>query len=127
MRFALFPVLAACIAFVPADTARGEGGAGPVMEIVTFRLVAGVADAAFLAAAAGTGAMVAAQPGFVRRRLLRDEAGLWTDSVEWQSLGAAHAAAETLMTVPAFAPFMAAIDMSSLTLRHIPILWQIGD
>jgi hypothetical protein len=127
MRFAILPFLATCIAFAPADTARGQGNNGPVMEIVTFRLIPGTTDADFLAAAKGTEAMVATQPGFIRRSLLRDEAGQWTDTVEWQSLGAAHAAANVLMADPAFAPFGGAIDMSSLSMRHVPILWQMGD
>ncbi len=100
---------------------------GPVMEVVTFHLIPGITDAAFLKAAKGTEIIVAAQPGFIRRHLLRDETGQWTDSVEWQNLAAAHAAAETVVTDAAFAPFGGAIDMSRLTMRHIPILWQMGD
>jgi hypothetical protein len=125
MRFVILPLFAATIAFAAADTARGQGD-GPVMEIVTFRLTPGTSDADFIAAAKGTERMVAAQPGFIRRSLLRDEAGVWTDTVEWQSLAQAHAAAETLMVDPAFAPFGAAIDMTSLNMRHLPILWQMG-
>jgi Antibiotic biosynthesis monooxygenase len=127
MRFVIFPLLAAAITLAPADTARGQTTDGPVMEIVTFRLNPGITDAAFLAAARGTEAMVATQPGFIRRALLRDDTGEWTDTVEWQSLTLAHAAAETLMADPAFAPFGGAIDMTSLTMRHVPILWQMGD
>jgi hypothetical protein len=108
MRFVILPLFAATIAFAAADTARGQGD-GPVMEIVTFRLTPGTSDADFIAAAKGTEGMVAAQPGFIRRSLLRDEAGVWT-----------------LMVDPAFAPFGAAIDMTSLNMRHLPILWQMG-
>ncbi len=126
MRFAIPAVLAACITLAPADAARGQAADAPVMEIVTFRLNPGMTDAAFLTAAKGTEAMVAAQPGFVRRSLLRDDAGLWTDTVEWQSITAAHTAAEILMADPAFAPFGGAIDMTSLSMRHVPILWQMG-
>lgn len=127
MRFAHLPIFAACIALAPADTARGQPTDGPVLEVVTFRLAPGITDAAFLAAAKGTAAVVAARSGFVRRSLLRDETGQWTDIVEWQSLAQAHAAAEAVVTDPAFAPFGAAIDMNGLTLRHLPILWQMGD
>ncbi len=127
MRFVGQLVLATCITLAPADVARGQMADGPVMEIVTFHLHPGISDADFLAAAKGTEVLVTAQPGFVRRSLLRDDAGQWTDTIEWQSLGMAHAAAETLMADPAFAPFGAAIDMSGLSMRHIPILWQMGD
>jgi hypothetical protein len=105
MRFVILPLLAACITFAPACSTRSQTADGPVMEVVTFRLNSGVTDRDFLDAAKGTGAMVAAQPGFVRRSLLRDDAGLWTDTVEWQSLAQANAAAEVLNVDPAFAPF----------------------
>jgi hypothetical protein len=123
MRFAISPR----ITFAPADSAGASSTVVPVMEVVTFRLTPGITDAAFIVAAKGTEAMVAAQPGFVRRSLLRDDAGEWTDSIEWQSLAQAQTAAEILMANPAFAPFGAAIDMTSLSMRHTPILWQMGD
>lgn len=43
----LFPALALTILFAPADAARAESSPdwdGPVLEIVTFRLVAGATD-----------------------------------------------------------------------------------
>jgi heme-degrading monooxygenase HmoA len=127
MRFVMLSAFAAAIAFAPADHARGQAADGRVMEVVTFRLIKGVTDAAFLAAARGTETIVAAQPGFISRRLLRDDTGQWTDTVEWQSLAAAHAAAETVVSDPAFAAFGGSIDMTGLTMRHVPILWQMGD
>jgi hypothetical protein len=127
MRFVILPLLAACITFAPADIARSQAADGPVMEVVTFRLNSGVTDAGFLDAAKGTEAMVAAQPGFVRRSLLRDDAGLWTDTVEWQSLAQANAAAAVLNVDPAFAPFGGAIDLNTMQITHKPILWQMGD
>jgi hypothetical protein len=126
MRFASLPLVTTSIAFAAADTARGRSADAPVMEIVTFRLNPGITDAAFLSAARGTKAVVAAQPGFIHRSLLRDDVGEWTDTVTWQSLAKAHAAARILMADPAFAPFGAAIDMTSVTMRHVPILWQMG-
>jgi heme-degrading monooxygenase HmoA len=127
MRTAILSLLASTITFAAADTARGQSTHDPVMEIVTFRLVPGMSDADFLTAAKATRAMVAAQPGFVRRSLLRDETGLWTDTIHWQSLPQAQAAAAIVMADPAFAAFGAAIDMASIDMRHIPILWQMGN
>ncbi len=127
MRFAILPFLAVGIAFGAADTARGQGIAGPVMEIVSFRLNPGIADKDFLQAARATEGPVAAQSGFIRRSLLRDETGLWTDTVEWQSQAQATAAADIVMADPAFAPFGSAIDMATIQMRHTPILWQMGD
>jgi hypothetical protein len=119
-------VLPLCLS--PAATrADATGQSGPVAEIVTFRLAAGTSDAAFLAAAQGTAAPLAARPGFLVRRLSRDETGLWTDYVEWTDLPAAQAAAEHLMADPAFGPFMAAIDPQGMVMRHATTLWTQGD
>lgn len=120
MLCASLPLLA------PADAARG-GDAGPVAEIVTFRLVPGTDEAAFLAAARATGAPVSAQPGFVSRHLSRDDTGLWTDHVLWSDMGAALAAAQAVMEDPAFGPFVALIDPEGMAMRHAHLRWSMGD
>lgn len=97
----------------------------PVAEIVTFRLAPGMTEAAFLQAANGTVPFVEAAPGFVARRLSRAEDGTWTDHVVWASMDQAMAAAEALMAEPAAAPFLQAIDMASLAMRHEAILLQM--
>jgi hypothetical protein len=125
MRPAAFTLIATCITLAPADIARGQSHDTPVMEIVSFRLNTGVTDAAFLAAAEQTRVMVAAQPGFVRRSLLRDRDGVWTDMIVWQSLPNAKAAADIVVADPSFAAFGAAIDMSTLQMNHTPIAWQM--
>lgn len=125
MRFAFSSLFAACIALSPADAARAFSG--PVLEVVTFRLLPGTTDEGFIALARGTGAALATQPGFVRRSLLRDDSGLWTDLVEWRNLPQAHAAAQAMMADPGFAPFVQAIAMETLQMRHAPVRWQMGD
>lgn len=127
MRFAPVFTRATPILHAAEGAARGQAAEPPVLEIVSFRLSPGITDVAFLAAARGTAALVAAQPGFIRRSLARDEAGIWTDLITWQSLPHATAAAQTVPADPAFAPFGAAIDMGSVEMRHLPILWQMGD
>mgnify|MGYP001765943924 CR=1 FL=1 len=89
-----------------------------VIEYVTFALVPGTAEADFLAAATGTGALVRRQPGFVARRLSQGADGTWTDAVTWTSLASAQAAAGAVMEDPAFTPFMALIDGASARMRH---------
>jgi hypothetical protein len=89
-----------------------------VIEYVTFTLVPGADDAAFLAAASGTGALLRRQPGFVGRRLSKGEDGSWTDAVTWAGMGAALAAPPAVMADPAFHPFMALIDGPSARMRH---------
>jgi len=117
---------ALCLCLAPADAYSG-GTANPVAiaEIVTFRLRPGADEARFLADARATDRPVTALPGFLRRSLSRDDSGLWTDYVEWTDLASATAAAQAVMGLPEFAPFIAAIDPEGMILRHAPVLSQI--
>jgi hypothetical protein len=116
------------IAFAPAD-ARASGSAvpQPIAEIVTFRLMPGTKEAAFLSAAKATAAPLANQPGFLRRSLGRDETGLWTDYVEWADMPSAESAAQAVLQLPEVAPFLSAIDPNTMEMSHRTILWQMGD
>lgn len=89
-----------------------------VIEYVSFTLVPGTTEAAFLDAAHGTEALIRRQPGFVSRRLSRGPDGQWTDAVTWETLAGADAAAQAVMADPDFAPFMALIDGLSARMRH---------
>ncbi len=110
-----------------ARAGAGAGAEGPVAEIVTFRLLPGTDEATFLVAAKATEGSLVVQPGFLRRSLSRDEAGIWTDYVEWADLRAAESAAQAIMPLPVFGPFMAAIDPASMEMSHRTILWRMGD
>jgi hypothetical protein len=112
----------ALAALAPADAARA-GADGPVAEIVTFRLAPGTTEPAFLAAARATGPLLAGAPGFVSRRLSKGADGRWTDHVAWASHAEAEAAAERILSDPAAAPFLAAIDPASIEMRHEALLW----
>jgi hypothetical protein len=105
----------------PADAARG-GNAAPVAEIVTFRLDPGATETEFLDAARATGDLLATEPGFVSRRLSKGADGRWTDHVAWTDMAQAEAAAARIMTDPAAAPFLAAIDHASIVMRHEALL-----
>ena len=107
---ALAPTLA------PADSARGA--AAPCVEVVTFRLLPGADEAAFLVAARATEGPLRQQPGFLRRRLVQGADEQWTDWVEWRDAASAQRAAEVMMADPAFGPFMALIDGASVVMRH---------
>lgn len=89
-----------------------------VIEYVSFTLVPGAGEEAFLAAARATEALVRRQPGFVSRRLSQGMDGRWTDAVIWSSLSTAEAAASAVMVDPDFAPFMALIHGPSAVMRH---------
>jgi len=89
-----------------------------VIESVTFRINDGVGDDAFLAAARGAGDYLAAQAGFVRRRLSRDADGVWLDHVEWATMAAAQAAAAAIMGDSRARDFIAAIDPGTVAMSH---------
>lgn len=127
MHRPLFLAFALPFCLAPADSRAGDASGGPVAEIVTFHLIPGSDAAAFLAAARATEAPVAAQPGFRRRVLSRDDSGLWTDHVEWADLASAEAAAQAVMAMPEFGPFASFIDPSDMTLRHAQVVWTMGD
>jgi hypothetical protein len=87
------------------------------IELVTFRLNAGVETEAFLAAAQAGSQWIRAQPGF-RFRSLSEENGLWTDMVYWETRAAAEAAAAAFPTVAEVAPFAGMIDMGTAQIAH---------
>jgi hypothetical protein len=92
-----------------------------VAEIVTFRLVPGTDPDAFACTAAALDPWLAAAPGFLGRCLSCAPDGVWTDHVLWTDLPAASAAAEALPTRPEAAAFLAAIDLSSVTMCHAQV------
>ena len=89
-----------------------------VMETVTFKLNEGATREAFAAAAQGMNDWVAAQPGFVRRRLSCTDDGTWVEQIEWASMDDAKAAAAKIGKEPGNAPFLQAIDGPSVSLTH---------
>lgn len=113
--------LCAALTFAAADLAR-SGAETPVLEIVTFRTVEGIAPDQFLNAARATETMLRERGALVRRFLTVDDSGLWTDVIEWTSMNEALAAAEAVIQHPDFAPFGAMIDGSTVQIRHAPIL-----
>lgn len=116
----------ALLVMAPADTARA-GGSLPVAEIVTFRLLPGIGEAAFVETARALESFLHAEPGFVARRLSRGDDGLWTDHVQWSDLEAAKAAALRVMSHPDAAPFMAAIEPESVSMRHETLRLALPD
>jgi hypothetical protein len=119
--------LSLCLYLAPADAQAGDTASPKtIAEIVTFRLLPGTDEARVLADAQATNQPVAAQPGFLRRSLSRDATGLWTDYVEWADAASAEAAAQAVMRLPEFAPFMAAIDPDGMVMRHAPVLSQVA-
>ena len=97
----------------------------PVMEIVTFRLNAGVAADDFRQAASAIDQLLRQRGTAASRRLVVDEDGLWTDIIEWASMAEAKSAAEDLVQDPLFAPLGAMIDAGTVQMRHAPVQHQM--
>lgn len=97
----------------------------PVLELVSFRLATDLAPDAFVALAKATEPVLRRQPGYVSRKLVHAPDGAWTDIVEWESLAAAQEAARTILSDPAFTPFVAAIDMGSVSMAHPALAWRM--
>ena len=90
-----------------------------VVEVVTFKLKAGVDEAAFLRAADTIMLALQAMSGYIDRELLKDQHGQWMDVLHWRSMGHALAAAEALMAVPDAGPFMSMLDETSVAMYHL--------
>jgi hypothetical protein len=98
----------------------------PVLELVSFRLLPGIDASAFLELAEATAPVLRDRPGYVSRKLAHTPDGQWTDIVEWQSLAQATDAARVVLSAPAFAPFVAAIDMATVSMAHPTLAWTMG-
>ena len=125
MRYISTLVALALPAFAMAGGDHGSRGDGPVAEIVTFRLVDGADEAAFLAAARGMEPFLRDTGAVVRRTLSKGADGGWTDHIIWTSLSAAEAAAPEIHARPEAAQFMALIQQDGEELRHEHILMQM--
>ena len=91
---------------------------GLTVELVTFKLIEGADEAAFLAAADAVMADIRRLPGYVNRELLKSDDGQWIDVVHWRSRDAALAAAELFNTLPSAQAFGAFLDFDSITMLH---------
>ncbi|WP_020409917.1 antibiotic biosynthesis monooxygenase family protein [Hahella ganghwensis] len=94
-----------------------------VVEMVTFKLLAGTTEQDFLAANEGIQQFVKQQPGFLYRSLCKlDGEEEWTDIVYWQNLAAAETAGKDFMESPLSKPALSCIDPDSVTMRHLPVV-----
>lgn len=92
-----------------------------VIELVSFALKPNADESAFLSNNAAVEAFCRRQGGFVSRRLSRDDNGGWVDCVEWATMEAAQAAAKAIGKAEGVGPWLAAIDMDSLSMRHLTV------
>lgn len=90
-----------------------------ILELVVFKLNAGVSRDAFLATNDAVSSWIATRPGFLSRELSYDAEGdQWIDVIWWDSLENAGAAAELAMSSDSCTPMFALIDMESMLMLH---------
>jgi hypothetical protein len=99
---------------------------GPVVEIVSFKLSAGVTEDAFLRAGKTAEDFMKSRKGFVSRRLSRRDDGSYVDHVTWASMDDAKQAMDASMKEASLAPFMQSIDPASMTIEHQALVSQVN-
>jgi heme-degrading monooxygenase HmoA len=104
----------------PTSTSTSTSTATPgCLELATFKARPGTDPAEVGRALAAAQAWLAAQPGFLSRRLLRDEAQeTWVDEIGWRSAEEAHRAGEAFRSSPVAAAIDRVIDTSTFRCLH---------
>jgi hypothetical protein len=93
------------------------------LEIVTYKLKAGINDGAFRKASEDMERQFAAkQKGFLKRIVGTSDTGEWVDVVTWETMEDALAASEAAMKSPACAPMFAMLEESSIKMHHFAIM-----
>ena len=90
-----------------------------VVEVVVFSLNEEASAEQLLASNEGVEAWAKTQPGFLSKELFHvADQDKWVDIVRWESMEAAHAAAEAAMNSESCAPMFALIDTESTLMLH---------
>ena len=96
-----------------------------VVEIVNFKLNAGVTAADLESTYDGINSFLQSQPGFLYRSLSHNEADKsWIDIVYWENMDTAKAASEALMQDEEGKKMVAMCDMDSVSISHLPALTE---
>ncbi|MDX2139050.1 MAG: hypothetical protein SF123_13255 [Chloroflexota bacterium] len=88
------------------------------VEIVLFRLNAGVSPEQFLAAAKPTFDLLPRFDGYINRELSMSEDGWWVDVVHWRDMESALAASERIMADADGQAFGSLIDVTTIVMHH---------
>lgn len=96
-----------------------EQEASAVVEIAIFKTKEGVSHEQLLDTVDAVSRWAQEQPGFISRDLTYSEdSDTWIDVVWWESLDAAHAAADVSMTSESCAPMFGAIELDGTQMFH---------
>lgn len=95
-----------------------------VAEIVTYRLNAGVDEAAFMDLIDRSHDFASSCSGFIARHVSKGEDGRWMDHVLWASMEEAQAAAKAFPEQDFSPEFGEALEGPSIEVRHEHVVWQ---
>jgi len=91
----------------------------PVIELVLMKPAAGVDDTTLLTACDDVMPLLREAGGYIRRQILKNDAGQWVDVVYWDSLDEALKAADSIMSTPAGQQLGRVLDGASITMLHV--------
>lgn len=90
-----------------------------VIEMVTYKLKAGVCVEQLQSTHQGVNEFCMAQPGFLYRSVSQDEEQTWHDIVYWKNMDNARAAGEAFMACSAGQALVELIDNETMQMRHM--------
>ncbi len=89
------------------------------IEIVMYRAKPEVSDAHLTELSDGFQRELDGFPGYIRRRLLKDDDGIWIDIVDWNSMEEAMRASEQINASPLAAAFGELVEGESVKVMHL--------
>lgn len=96
------------------------------LELVSFKLKPEADDSQLADLQPEVNSFIKQQPGFYYRSLAKDTDGQYLDIVYWESEEKAKAASEKFMEQAWAEKMMSLIDESSINMRHIQNISEIG-
>lgn len=103
-------------------SATADYRTGNTLELVIFESKPGISTEQMIAASRKMTSALSDLDGYVSRAFWQSSDGLWVDTVYWENLLTAEAAAEAILSIPAAAEFLALIEESTITMRHAQIV-----
>jgi len=91
------------------------------VEMVSYRLKAGITNHQVNATHLGVNQLLQQQPGFYYRSLSCDETGQWFDIAYWKDMNCAKLAGDAFMGSSAGQALIALIDSDTMTMRHMEV------
>ncbi|WP_340820067.1 hypothetical protein [Methanolobus sp. WCC4] len=93
-----------------------------VVEIVRFRVIAGVNEEEVLAASNIMMKELGSLDGFIDRELLKKDDGSWMDMLHWKDMDSAIRATEDALKLPLCLEYFKLIDESSMEMEHYSVM-----